>query len=308
MSTSWPGAVDSRAFFATYHGHDAAALRAAEPALRGPAGRRVVWLVGDSSLDNKAWVADSRAAASNGYAAVLTPPTVVADVAHHINLELETRGGGVVAVNAAVEESTLGERAGGALLPQDVVVRDRLRADDILVVSVGGNDIALRPTACTAAALLALTRLASDRAVEDGSAWGLGHFVALFRDAVQAYVGALCARCTPRTVVVCMIYFPHERRGSWADTALSVMRYDDPVGRARVQAIIRALFRLATSRVAAPAGARVVPLPLYEVLDSRAESRDFVSRVEPSVSGGRKMAAAIVRAALDAETEARVPS
>ena len=289
-------ALDARAFFSTYHGHDAGALRDIEPALRGPAGRRVVWLAGDSSLDNKAWVAAAVAPASNGYAALLSPPTVVADVAHHVNVELERRGGGAVCINAAVEESTLGARAGGALLPQDLVVRDRLRADDVLVVSVGGNDVALRPTACTVACLLALTRLASDAAIDAGTAFGLGHFVALFRDAVREYIDALCARCTPRTIVVCMIYFPSEKRGSWADLALSAMRYDDPSGRARVQALIRTLFRIATSRIDVP-GARVVPVPLFDVLDSRAASDDFVARVEPSVAGGRKMATALVRAA-----------
>ena len=78
------------------------------------------------------------------------------------------------------------------------------------------------------------------------------------------------------------------RLDSWADAALSLMRYNVDPG--KLQCAIRQIFRHATSRVVVP-GVEVVPVPLFEVLDARDE-KDYEQRVEPSVVGGRKMAAA----------------
>ena len=58
-------------------------------------------------------------------------------------------------LNTAVEATTLTRRAGGfsccclpscgELLEQDTFIRDNLKSEDYLVVSIGGNDIALAP-------------------------------------------------------------------------------------------------------------------------------------------------------------------
>jgi lysophospholipase L1-like esterase len=61
-------------------------------------------------------------------------------------------------LNAAVEATALDDRAFGALLPQDAFLRDHISSDDVLVVSVGGNDVALAPTVCTAAHMGVLSR------------------------------------------------------------------------------------------------------------------------------------------------------
>jgi hypothetical protein len=58
-------------------------------------------------------------------------------------------------VNCAVEESTIGGRR-QELLPQDKFVRDHVKPDDIVIISLGGNDIALRPTCCTALNMMSL--------------------------------------------------------------------------------------------------------------------------------------------------------
>ena len=44
------------------------------------------------------------------------------------------------------------------MLAQDQFVRDHIEATDTLVVSVGGNDVALRPSVATALSMLMLTR------------------------------------------------------------------------------------------------------------------------------------------------------
>ena len=113
--------------------------------------RAIIWLLGDSTLDNKHWFNDEEAAV-NGYEAVLKPARSREDVAHHLNKEIVANGlaGEWCCINTAVEEATLGMRgAGRPLLAQDVFCRDHLQPADALVVSCGGNDIALRPTAWT---------------------------------------------------------------------------------------------------------------------------------------------------------------
>lgn len=46
-------------------------------------------------------------------------------------------------LNAAVEATSLNDRAFNRLLPQDAFIRNNIDKDDVLVVSVGGNDVAL---------------------------------------------------------------------------------------------------------------------------------------------------------------------
>ncbi len=181
---------------------------------------------------------------------------------------------------------------GGELLPQDEFLRDHLQSNDVLIVSVGGNDVALKATASTIASMGALVGLASDSAIDAGNAWGFSHIQNLFGKCVEDYLQNLCSKTRPSLIILCMIYFPHEKTGdSWADTALSLLRYDS--NPARLQRVIRKGYDLATKTVSLP-GTRIVTCPLFEVLDSSAASADYVARVEPSVIGGEKMAKAFV--------------
>eukprot|EP00041_Stephanoeca_diplocostata_P027741 m.770112 g.770112 ORF g.770112 m.770112 type:complete len:186 (-) comp23238_c3_seq18:95-652(-) len=121
------------------------------------------YLAGDSSLDNKYWILQRTAPAVNGFEEILQPPVAVPDVAHHLNAILadslqgsskQTTG----ALNTAVEATTLGSRVGkcGKLWPSDIFIRDHITENDVLVVSVGGNDIALSPSCSTICNILGL--------------------------------------------------------------------------------------------------------------------------------------------------------
>ncbi|KAI9033025.1 hypothetical protein DFJ74DRAFT_650472 [Hyaloraphidium curvatum] len=277
--------VDSKAFFSEYHGHTIKHLAALLPLL--PPKPRI-WLAGDSSLDSKFWFpASAWRPAANGYEAALDPPRSRPDVAHQLNDLCAQRKLDFVAVNCAVEESTLASRSGG-LREQDAFVRDHMGPEDVLVVSVGGNDIALRPSLTTMASMGALMALASDKAIDSGSAVGLGHFVDMFGPQVARYVGAICEKTKPRLVIPCMIYFPHEKPGgSWADTTLSLLQYNS--NPSKLQKLIRKVYELGTCSVRVE-GSKVAPCPLFEVLDPKPESGDYIARVEPSEDGGRKMA------------------
>lgn len=318
-----PAKVDAAAFYATYKGHTVAHLAAVHAALTaGAPDRPVVWLLGDSTLDNKYWLlpagSSAKAPALNGYERVLEPPVCVQDVAYHLNailVDAAPAAGAApppVVINAAVEESTLADRSDGRLLPQDAFVRDHLRPADTLIVSVGGNDIALRPTAATAIAAAAGVYLNRPAAVDahPAAAWGIRPLLRLFRDDTAAYVGRLVAGAPspPSRVIVCGLYYPATAAAvaaaaaaavgsggggdrppprSWADRPLALLRYNRSPG--AVQAFLRAVYRLGTCEVRVAGVASVVPVALYERLDgSRGEH--YVERVEPSVAGGRVLA------------------
>ena len=279
-------------YYGEYHGHPLPDLETVLAHL--PNGRGVIYLVGDSTLDNKYWLGGQREPATNGYERLLKPPQAVPDVTHHLNKVLVERGEGdkLVAVNTAIEESTLGLRDGGKLLPQDAFVREHIGEPDVLVVSCGGNDIALRPTALTIASIATLLSL--PKALINCGPWlapGLHHFVSLFRDKTTRYVQSLIGDRKPRVVVVCMLYYLDEcPGGSWADTTLRLLGYEkDPD---KLQLCIRTIFEYATSQIQLP-GVQVVHVPLFEALDGKT-SADYVQRVEPSAQGGEKLARLIL--------------
>lgn len=121
------------------------------------------------------------------------------------------------------------------------------------------------------------------------SCWGMSYFEGMFHGDLITYINALTAKTVPAAVVPSMIYFPDERAsGSWADRALGLLGYDnDPQV---LQIAIRQLFNY-LSEHARIEGVRIVPMALFETLDGKTTD-DYVARVEPSISGGRKMAGA----------------
>jgi hypothetical protein len=284
-----------------------------------------IYLVGDSSLDNKFWLkgggSNGRERAVNGMESALEPPMTAPDVAHQINKLLVAREAGgatggaptsadaataagatasaaqgayrYTCINAAVEESTIGERLDGRLFPQDEFVRDNITSDDVVVCSVMGNDVALKPSARTIAAMGWLTRCSSTASIEDGSAWGLGHFSWLAHDCLQAYLRNLTAKARPRLIITCVIYHLDENKESpsWANTTLNAIGYND--NPRHIQALLHRVYLdcFVNNPVVVP-GSRVVPIELSRALDGK-DSRDYVARVEPSAAGGAKMAALI---------------
>lgn len=283
----------------------------------------IIFLAGDSSMDNKEWIVDW-ADAVNGYERFVDPPTMKRDVCYWMNAEAQRRASGLACLNTAIEATTLSNRACCSLLEQDVFIRDNITENDYLVVSVGGNDIALMPNLCTALNLVLLSWCVPVVCLEKcavacppnthldlGCAgcgiegclcacpcgWppAIGYFVNLFRYRVQNYVERMLENRRPKKVFVCMIYFLDEApTGSWADGALACMGYN--CAPYRLQAAIRCMFRLATSRIRIP-GTEVVAVPLFEILDGKT-SADYVMRVEPSSEGGHKMANALLDAIL----------
>ncbi len=296
-------------FYAPFHGHEPEHLQRITDSFRSQS-RPIIFLAGDSSLDNKYWFKDA-AGAENGYENLLTPPKAKRDIAYWMNKIATERKSTYVCVNTSVEESTVGSRACMRLNSQDRVIRNNIHPNDVLIVSVGGNDIALAPNACTVLNMLTLIKCVGKSAVDSSCAIALpceecccgcgfscanacfgcppqiGYFVHLFKTRIEAYINNLTAIHRPKKVLVCMIYYPDETAdGSWADATLAALGYDQYPW--KLQLVIRRIFELATQQIRVP-GSEVVPVPLFVALDGT-NTRDYVQRVEPSGSGGQKMA------------------
>ena len=309
--------VDYSNFYDNYHGHLVKDLSTVHEACRTTAGSHFVFLAGDSTLDNKFWFRN-RSPACNGYERILSPPFSIQDVCYWLNFLLENNslGRNFVALNCAVEESTLGARSCARLLPQDKFIRNTVTQNDVLVVSVGGNDVALKPSCCTALNMLSLVCLASTSCIESMScgsafpcrddAWGcsfgclssmvafppgLGYFIHLFGTQLQDYILNLTALKKPKLILVCMLYYLDEKStGSWADNTLGILGYNrNPK---KLQTVIKRIYELAVKSISIP-GTKVVAVPLFSALDGTNTS-DYVQRVEPSAAGGRKIAELLI--------------
>eukprot|EP00045_Choanoeca_perplexa_P013002 m.144900 g.144900 ORF g.144900 m.144900 type:complete len:357 (+) comp16209_c0_seq10:81-1151(+) len=307
-------ALNAGVFYAQYHGHPTAMLQMLVEGLRKEHDS-LIYLVGDSSLDNKHWFFDTSrskhtqlqdpsftADAVNGYEALLEPPRMVKDIAYWLNIACQEHKLSAAAINCAIEESTVRARQPGwfspaTLLEQDQVAATTISAQDYLVVSVGGNDVALSPTLGTVASMLTLSRAMPDSWIKSGHALGMGHFVRLFKKQVKTYILTLLGDTRPKAVLVCMIYYPCTKGDSWADRTLKALGYDS--NPAKLQLIIRTIFEFASKDLTID-GTKVIPVPLFEVLDPN-DQTDYVQRVEPSVQGGKKMADTFLQLILDAE-------
>jgi len=161
--------INASEFYSEYHGHKVQHLKVVYPRLREETGLGLIWTAGDSSLDNKYWFNDSKAAVG-AYRDVLEPPISNADVTYWLNYHGidERRNEKYGAINTAVEATTLNSRT-FRLHPQDKFIRDNIQQDDVLIVSVGGNDIALAPTPCTIMSLLCLPHMCMEYSTAFGS-------------------------------------------------------------------------------------------------------------------------------------------
>jgi lysophospholipase L1-like esterase len=307
--------LSSPAFYGEYYGHRVEHLSRILPKLR-ESSDRLIWTAGDSSLDNKHWFSD-RAEAPGAYRDILHPPQSKQDVTYWLNHLCERAPAHspqrqrTAAINTAVEATTLNERT-FRLRPQDVFLRDKLQSQDVLIVSIGGNDVALLPCPCTVLSIAGLVCCTPKVCLEKGFTCGtvplddcccgcgpslcscacgcppcLGFNRHLFGTRVQKYIEKLVAKTKPAQILVCMIYYPDEQdEPGWAGPALGALGYNS--NPAKLQMLIRKAFHEGVSRIRIP-GSQVIPVPLFRVLDGKTPS-DYVQRVEPSPSGGCKMA------------------
>jgi hypothetical protein len=279
----------SYSYYLTYNGHEIRHLNVIYDHLRQQGIQEIIYLAGDSSLDNKFWLKNaSMVPAAAAYANVLHPAKSYSDICYWINKNLEERQKHktTACMMTSVEETTLKQRLDHGLLPQDVFIRDHMQPQDTLIVSIGGNDIALAPTIRTILHLANLLFLSP-------SFWltynpSFRYFVNLFKDSIEKYLRLLTAKNKPKRIMVCMIYYPCEiyDEHSWSKRLLSLTGYDrNPK---HLQHLINSLFEHATKQIQLE-GCEIIPIALFDVLDAKNPDH-YVQRVEPSESGGKLMA------------------
>lgn len=261
-------------YYRTYNGHEIKFLKIIHNKLRSLPGGSVVWLAGDSSLDNKYWIKSAKIDSPEIYREIL--PQSYPDVAYHMSSL------GIPVINTAVEASTLI----GRQTEQDEFLAAHIQPQDTLIVSVGANDIALKPSPMTIyyMAIILMTPL---REIPTTSSFQ--YFKNLFGESLKSYIMSLTRVHKPKKICVCCIYYPctAQSQASWATLSLRLLGYDrDP---AKLQHFIQLVYAQAISQIKID-GTEVIPVPLYEILDAN-DPQDYISRVEPSSRGGRKMAA-----------------
>lgn len=280
------GSLEGFEYYSNFHGHLVPHLEIVINALRKTS-ESIVFLAGDSSFDNKHWVRELSDAVG-GYETVLNPTRMLQDVACCVTQEAASRSLKISCINCAVEESALCERDGDKMLDQDTFIRNNIRRHDVLVISVGGNDIVLKPSLKT---VLSLGVILMHQKTGFFKGWGLTHLKSMFLNGVRTYAEKLIGNVRPKAILVCMVYYPYEgEQKSWANHFLNMMGYDsDPQ---ELQTLIKEVFVDSTSKIRIN-GINVIPIPLFEVLDSKDPS-DYVQRVEPSEQGGMKIAKALL--------------
>jgi len=306
--------VPSGDYYSEYHGHTVEHLEKVRTLLEDHCDS-FVYLMGDSTMDNKHWIFletketsktealltnDGIASrAINGYEEVLDPPRMVRDVSYWMNKIAFDKNQKVCTIMAAIEESTVASRNHGtSLLPQDDFIARHIRSEDILVVSMGGNDLALRPTEETALALQSLAK-SPPADILNGTAPGLSHVLDIFHTNVERILSTIIEQATnpPKAIIVCGLYFLDEASENpgmgWADPVLEALGYNhDP---STIQTMLRTIFRemqttgfpQLSSKTKSTTTIKL--FPMFEVLDGKT-SEDYLERVEPSIQGGRKIA------------------
>mmetsp|Transcript_8262 Transcript_8262/g.10747 ORF Transcript_8262/g.10747 Transcript_8262/m.10747 type:complete len:300 (+) Transcript_8262:148-1047(+) len=294
--------MDAGRFYEYYHGHRVEDLQDLHQSLtqQNP-DAPCIFLMGDSSLDNKHWFFESgnkrnqmhnksfTSEAVNGYENVLRPPRMVQDVAYWLNyFAMEKLGpNNVYTINASIEESCVGDRNMG-LMEQDEFVRDHISEKDYIVLSLGGNDIALKPTTSTIVNMIKLL-LSPNWMIKRGWAPGLSYFEKLFSKKIENILSQVVSKTRPQKILVCMIYFLDEANTpSWANFVLDKIGYNK--NPAKLQLAIKTIYERISFNMP-----EIEQFPLFEVLDGKT-TEDYLQRVEPSVQGGRKMGEALLRA------------
>lgn len=112
-------------------------------------------------------------------------------------------------INTAVEETTLGARK-RQVLGHDKLCSEYVGKEDVVICSVGGNDIALRPSPTTQQKLVQLLS-ASPQDLQEGKTDALEYFVDMFKNRIEDYLTRVVGKNMPSKILVCMIYYPAEK-------------------------------------------------------------------------------------------------
>ena len=304
--------INSKDFYNEWSGHKITDLNNIIDSLRSynkqNKNRSVIFLAGDSSLDNKYWPLNDSTEKLlcnkppiNGYEDVLIGNDCVPDVAYQINQTLieNELDNEYVCINTSIEATKLEQRfdidSKVKLLAQDQFICDNMTKDDILIVSISGNDFALGPTAKIEADMRKYVKAFEENNYkEQNDLFGeTGIFYGLFVNKMSEYIKKLCSKKNPKKVIICMIYFvsiPFFKisGGHWAKKTIDIFKYASNPD--ILKSFIIKCHGLIKRNYLINSGINIFEsCPLYEVLDEL-DNTLYLAGVEPSIKGGKLMA------------------
>jgi hypothetical protein len=282
------GTINSNNYYNNYYGHNNYYLDFLIYCFKFK-DKKIIYLAGDSTLDNKHWIQNT-AAAVNLYYEILKPDICKTDMCYWINVNINEykNASDFICINTAVEEASLSDKI--KLNSSDSLISKHITSNDILIVSIGGNDIALKPNLETIKnlALILLKYTANDfMDSEIINKPEIKYFIDYFYTQILNYINKLICKDKPSLILICWIYFLDLKNvKSWSNTILNSINYSN--NPERIQSLIRIIYTHSITKIKID-NVQMKYFPMYEILDGT-DTNDYAERVEPSSSGSMKLA------------------
>lgn len=274
--------IDSGRMYDTYYGHPVEHLQHIIDN-KSDEITTIVYLAGDSSLDNKHWIPENeRLPVSSKISKFMTREYAKCkpDVAYWVNRVSPSY---ILCMNCAVEEAKISTKINHGLNAQDILIRDNITKDDVLVISIGGNDVALASDISTILAMGCLLYITTAL-----PKWYLLH---KFKTQLREYIEKLTTVTQPKTIILCSIYYPCKYGNGWSTRFLDRISYD--TNPELIHQFIDDFHEYVIDGLVGELD-NVHSLKLSDILDWET-SEHYISRVEPSSTGGKCIAKEIIQ-------------
>lgn len=244
---------------------------------------KIIYFVGDSILDNKSYTLQYQEDAVNGYENIIDNKKMCPDVSYWLNKFLFDNNKDYKVINCAVEEACVEEKM-NSLNSKDMRVQSYIKKEDILVVSLSGNDLSLKMSLSNKLRMAKLIYMTSKADIQKNPNVHLDFMITICKNQLQTYIEKLTQNAVPSKIIICSIIYPciDTTQSSWANTILSLINYNkDPE---MIQMIIDLIFEHGIKQINIP-GSQMEFLNLSKLVDCNNPNL-YVQRVEPSKKGG----------------------
>lgn len=247
-----------------------------------------IYIIGDSTMDNKHWLKSKSCESVNGYEKVLK--SMVPDINFYINYYLNQFEIPYVSINAAVEESCIIEKS--KLNDHDKFVSKNIKDEDILIVSIGGNDVGTKLDTSMMINLVTSLFMYDPETIEKNPQKIIPEILKRFQINLKKYIKDIIGQVKPKLIIICGFFFPcfHEQ-DSWANNMLNLIDYKKNYN--KIHSVTKSIYEHGIKSIEFD-DIEIKTIPLYEVLDFK-DKNDYVARVSASDEGGFKIGRELIR-------------
>ena len=209
--------------------------------------KNFVFLAGDFTLDNKKAIS-KYVEAVNGYEEILHPPESIPDITFHLNTFSSKLDNKNLIINCTTGNNTLNEHDFSSKISmnqQDQIIIDNIKQDDILVISIGSNDIISKPTGDFISRLMKVCPDQTEYVNYDE----LKYFAEYFYNNILTYIKQLCIKNVPKLIIICGAYFPSITKGKsmWSNQVLDLIDYN--VYPSKLQSVLSYLYNESLTKI-----------------------------------------------------------